>query len=140
MLYRAKQIKGYKIGATDGDIGSVKDILFDDHVWTVRYLVAETGMWLLQRPVLISPHSLKEVRTGTEEIVTDLSRKQVEDSPLLETDLPVSRQYERTYYAYYGWPAYWYGPYPWGRKKWSGNPILPIPQAHCSRMLPDVLV
>jgi hypothetical protein len=54
MLYRAKEMKGFKIGATDGDIGKVNDFLFDDHVWTVRYLVAETGNWLLQRPVLIS--------------------------------------------------------------------------------------
>ena len=32
----------------------------------------------------------------------------------MESDLPVSRQYERSYYSYYGWPAYWYGAYPWG--------------------------
>lgn len=114
MLYRAKEMKGFKISATDGDIGKVSDFFFDDRVWTVRYLVAETGNWLMQRPVLISPHSLKEVRTSSQEIVTDLTRQQVEDSPHMESDLPVSRQYERSYYSYYGWPAYWYGPYPWG--------------------------
>ena len=114
MLYRTKELKGYQLGATDGDIGKVTDFLFDDQFWTVRYLIAETGTWLLQRPVLISPHSLKEVRAGAKEIMTDLARQQVEDSPPLESDLPVSRQYERKYYAYYGWSSYWYGPYPWG--------------------------
>jgi hypothetical protein len=41
-----KEIIGYSMGATDGEIGHVSDFLFDDHEWTVRYLVASTGTWL----------------------------------------------------------------------------------------------
>jgi hypothetical protein len=49
------QVRGYSIRATDGEIGSVHDFLFDDEHWTVRYLVADTGDWLSGRLVLISP-------------------------------------------------------------------------------------
>jgi len=51
-------MKGYAIGATDGDIGKLDDFYFDDESWTIRYLVAETGNWLLDRKVLISPFAL----------------------------------------------------------------------------------
>ena len=47
MQYSVKDLKGYAIGAMDGDIGKVDDFYLDDESWTIRYLVAETGNWLL---------------------------------------------------------------------------------------------
>ena len=47
MQYSVKDLKGYAIGATDGDIGKLDDFYFDDESWTIRYLVAETGSCLL---------------------------------------------------------------------------------------------
>jgi hypothetical protein len=50
-----------------------------------------------------------------EMITTNLTRKQIEDSPPADSDEPVSRQFEVNYHEYYGWPAYWLGgPYAWG--------------------------
>jgi hypothetical protein len=54
----------------------------------------------------------------------NLTRKQIEDSPAIESHKPVSRQYEEEYYRYYGWPAYWQGDGLWGM---SGFPILELP-------------
>ena len=39
---------------------------------------------------------------------------QIEDSPSLDSDRPVSRQFESTYYDYYQYPSYWNGAYVWG--------------------------
>ena len=58
MQKSVKDLKGYAIGATDGDIGKLDDFYFDDEAWTIRYLVADTGNWLLGRKVLISPIAL----------------------------------------------------------------------------------
>ena len=58
MLYQAKTLKGYKLNSLDGEIGKIKEFYFDDHYWTIRYLVADTGNWLTDRQVLISPHAL----------------------------------------------------------------------------------
>jgi hypothetical protein len=127
MLSKAKTLNGYKLDSLDGEIGKVKEFYFDDRHWTVRYLVAETGTWLTGRQVLISPYALIAINNEEQNIAIDLTKKQIEDSPSLDSDKPVSRQFEESYYGYYGWPTYWSGPYPWGtysyiirdRDKWN---------------------
>jgi uncharacterized protein YrrD len=114
MLYKAKTLKGYRLDSLDGVIGKVKEFYFDDQHWAIRYLVADTGNWLTGRQVLISPHALVAVIEEEQRIAIDLTKKQIEDSPSLNSDKPVSRQFEETYYGYYGYPAYWGGPYMWG--------------------------
>ncbi len=114
MLRRAKELNDYKLGARDGEVGKVKEFYFDDQSWTVRYLIADTGGWLSGRRVLISPYALDPADEDGKVIPVDLTRAQIEKSPSPDTDRPVSRQYEWDYYSYYGWPAYWGGPYAWG--------------------------
>ena len=114
MLNKANALKGYKLDSIDGEIGKVKEFYFDDRYWTIRYLVADTGNWLTGRQVLISPYALDDVNKEEQEIGVDLTKKQIEDSPSLDSDKPVSRQFEKAYYGYYGWPMYWGGPYMWG--------------------------
>jgi len=114
MLYQAKTLHGYKLNSLEGEIGKIKEFYFDDHFWTIRYLVADTGNWLMDRQVLISPHALGVVNNDAQNIAVKLSKKQIEDSPPLKSDRPVSRQYEESYYKYFAVPAYWNGPYMWG--------------------------
>lgn len=114
MLIKSKTLKGYKLQSLNGEIGSVKEFYFDDHHWTIRYLVANSGNWLTSRQVLISPYALSAVDKENQSIVINLTKKQIEESPSLNNDKPVSRQFEEEYYEYYGWPMYWGGPYMWG--------------------------
>ena len=114
MKYSIKHLKGYAIGTTDDDIGEVDDFYFDDESWTVRYLVAETGGWFSNRKVLISLFALGKVDLARERLNVALTKKQVEESPSIDTDKPVSRQHEASYSDYYRYPYYWGGPYLWG--------------------------
>ena len=114
MQYSVKSLKGYAIGATDGDIGKLDDFYFDDEFWTIRYLVAETGNWLMNQKVLISPFALGEVDVSRERLYVMLTKKQVADSPSIDTDRPVSRQHEASFLDYYSYPYYWDGPFLWG--------------------------
>jgi hypothetical protein len=109
MLRLAKDLKDYKLSVRDGDIGKAEEFYFDDRSWAVRYLIADTGGWLGGRQVLISPYALDPARKDDQVIPVDLAKKQIENSPSLDTDKPVSRQYEIQYYSFYGWPAYWGG-------------------------------
>jgi sporulation protein YlmC with PRC-barrel domain len=114
MLRSLKDLENYEIGATDGHIGHVKDFYFDDHDWVVRYLIVDTGPWLFGREVLISPVSIAHPNWAEQSLPVSITRAQVEASPSIDTDKPVSRQYETEYLDHYGYPFYWSGSGIWG--------------------------
>jgi sporulation protein YlmC with PRC-barrel domain len=115
MLRSLKKIEGYKVSATDGDLGSVVNFLIDDERWTVRYLVVDTGGIFGSRQVLISPISFRDVDHSAERFHVNLTTDKIKNSPSIDLDRPVSRQHERDYYGYYGYPYYWaYGGGLWG--------------------------
>jgi uncharacterized protein YrrD len=123
MLIKAKTLHGYTLQSLDGDLGKVREFYFDDKHWTVRYLVADTGQWLTDRQVLISPYALGAASKEKHELAVALTRKQIEESPGLSMDKPVSKQFEEAYFGYYDWPMYWGGPDMWG-------PYPSIPHDH----------
>jgi len=114
MLINAKTLKGYKLNGLDNEVGSVKEFYFDDQHWTIRYMVADTGNWLIGRQVLISPYALVGVNKKAEYIDINLTKEQIENSPSLDSDKPVSQQFEVGFYGYYGYPTYWGGSNIWG--------------------------
>lgn len=114
MLRSMHDLQDYAIRATDGDIGRVKDFYFDDERWAVRYLVVETGSWLNGREVLISPISIGQPNWTDKVLPVSITRNQVKDCPDIDTDRPVSRQHEISYFGYYGYPVYWTGGGLWG--------------------------
>lgn len=115
MLLKAKgELFGRHLIASDGAIGSIRDVYFDDERWIVRYLEVDTSDWLGGRKVLISPVSVKREGTNDREVAVALSRDQVRNSPDADQDMPVSRQFEEAHARYYGYPFYWDGPSLWG--------------------------
>lgn len=114
MLRNVKDLRGYAIHATDGEIGKVEDFYFDDEDWAIRYLVVDTGSWLSSRKVLISPLALGHPDWMGKLLPVALTKSQVEHSPDIDTQKPVSRQHEAAYLRYYGQPYYWGGAGLWG--------------------------
>jgi hypothetical protein len=107
MLIAAARLRRCVIEGTDGTVGTVKDLLFDSGVWTVRYLDVDTGRWLPGRRIVLSPLVIDAADYAATKLATSLSREQVEKSPPLESDLPVSRQKEIDLAQYYAWGMYW---------------------------------
>jgi hypothetical protein len=114
MFTNTKDLKGLVIRAKDGELGTVKEVYFDELSWAVRYLTVETGGWLEGREVLISPMAVVGADWQSKRLDVALTQKQVENSPDVDTHKPVSRQQEAAYLSYYGYPYYWEGPYLWG--------------------------
>jgi len=104
MLRTLDNLLGYRLAASDGEIGRIRDFFFEDMTWKLRYLIAETGHWLKSRRVLVSPSALGAINSGKREFQVGLTREQVRNSPDIDTDKPVSRQQERAVVAHYGWP------------------------------------
>jgi len=109
MLRSVKSLKGYKISAKDGALGKVDEFLFDQSTWAARYLVVDTGNWLPGRKILISPASIEQPVTEAKMVPVTLTKEQVENSPGMETDKPISRQAEIELHDYYHWTPYWIG-------------------------------
>jgi hypothetical protein len=120
MLRDVKTMVGFTLAATDGGIGFTTDFYFDDKAWVVRYLVVETGSWLLERKVLISPLAIGEPNWKFATFPARLTREQVRNSPDIDIDRPVSRQHELEYSRFYGYPFYWAGNALWGAEYYPG--------------------
>jgi hypothetical protein len=107
MLRHASGIIGNAVKATDGAIGSIDDMLFDDEQWIMRWIVVDTGNWLPGRRVLLPPQVFGTPDPVSDEVAVDLNREQIKASPPADADRPVSRQDEADLFAHYGWDPYW---------------------------------
>lgn len=105
----AHDISGMPVEATDGEIGTVKDLLFDPDSWTVRYVEVSTG-WLFGRDVIVPVDKVTSIDIPEGAVTFDLTKQQVENSPPAETERPVRRDYESRLLAHYGMTPYWAAP------------------------------
>jgi hypothetical protein len=107
MLIVGSVLKGYAIEASDGRIGAVETFLFDDVTWKIRWLVIDTGHWLTGRKVLVHPSAIGLPDHERRHLPVNLSKAQVEASPDIQQDQPVTMQLQSRLYDYYGWDPYW---------------------------------
>lgn len=107
MKRSVNSLVGYTIKAEDGELGKVSEFYFDDHTWSIRYLVVETGSWLNERKVLIPHSALGTTDWKSLTFQVNLTMEQISNSPDVETKKTVSRQQEIQLYTHYGLPVYW---------------------------------
>ncbi len=115
MFHFVDQLIDYEVHAKDGLVGKVSDFLFDDQSWTVRYVVVSCERAKPRRRVLVSPLAITGPGWSDRSLHVNLDKHQIESSPDIELDLPVSqqREREREFHDYYGWPYYWGLPSTW---------------------------
>lgn len=101
-LRSSDEVNGYNLRARDGEIGHVDDFILEEPDWSVRYLLVDTGRWLMHNYTLIAPAWIREVDWSTSEVVIDLARDAIETAPPYDPDKVVSREYQVALYAHYG--------------------------------------
>jgi hypothetical protein len=107
-LRSTKELIGYKIHAEDGEIGHVEDFIVHVDDWIIRYLVIDTRNWLPGRKVIIPPDWwIKDISWADSEVVVNVKREAIKNSPEFDPYEPVNREYETRLYDYYGRPKYW---------------------------------
>jgi hypothetical protein len=120
MLFVLSALKECAVKASDGRIGTVKDFLFDEKTWRVRWMVvhpkSQPGRKVLIHPRAIAPLDVSPPSSGGLGLMgmgpkltlcVRLTRAQIEASPDVREDEPVSRQIESRIHDFYGWEAYW---------------------------------
>lgn len=106
-LRSSREVTGYRIHATDGQIGHLEDLIISDEDWVIRYLVVDTRNRLSGKSVLISPEWVRDIGWEEHEVWVDVPKQTIEDSPPYDPSAPVNREYEMRIYDYYGRPKYW---------------------------------
>ena len=74
--------------------------------------------------MLISPIAIGHPNWTDKVLPVSITKEQVKNSPGIDTDMPVSRQYEMQYLGYYGYPYYRGGAGLWGGGAYPGM-IMP---------------
>ena len=138
MLKNASGLHAYAVSASDGRLGSVSDLLFDDVSWLVRWLVVDTGNWLSGRRVLLPVSVLGHLDPEGHEFPVRLTMQEIKDSPDIDSDRPVSRQMETNVYDYYGWRPYWGAGYYMGGFGFMGGSMAPAPSPQAIRHADEI--
>jgi sporulation protein YlmC with PRC-barrel domain len=107
MVKSLRELHGTPIEATDGNIGSLQDVYFDDRTGHIRYFVVDTAKWLPGRRVVIAPQVIRHPWHDGTGLPVDLTREQVKSSPAIDSAGPVSRETELLIFSHYGWVPYW---------------------------------
>lgn len=105
----AHEIAGMPVHASDGEIGTIKDVVFDPQSWAVRHLEVSTG-WLFGRDVLIPVDKVKSIDAPDGAVTFDLTKEQIENSPPADPERSVDPGYESRLMGYYGLASYWGAP------------------------------
>lgn len=117
-MRRAEDLYGFVLRGTDGTLGRIHDLYFDDRNWTVRYIALNTGSWPIPRFVLLSPCVLRTLAWDKRRGSVQLTKEQVNHGPEVELSPVLSAAQCAELDAYYGWPI-WTATGPEGSGKWG---------------------
>jgi len=106
-LHSIKEVTGYHIAATDGEIGHVDDFFIDEESWKIQYLLVDTSNWLAGRNVLIATSWITEFLWEDSQVRVKATREQIKSSPEYDPRETVDRAYEGRLHTHYGYPPYW---------------------------------
>ena len=106
-LRSTREVTGYHIETSDGEIGHVEDFIIDDETWAIRYLIVDTRNWWPGKKVLVSPRWIERVSWSESKVFVNLSREAIKQSPEYTEESLLTRDYETGLHRHYNRPGYW---------------------------------
>lgn len=111
MKQSLRELEGFTIEIKDGTKGRVRDFLFDEKRWVIRYLEGKFTSLQPARNILIPRVFLKPPVWDGSLFPTELTKIQIDKCPELRDHLPVSRKYEEELNRHYKIAPYWSAAY-----------------------------
>ena len=102
MLRNLRDLKNYKVSASDGEIGHVSGHLVDDETWVIRYLVVDTSTWWMGPKVLVTPPWITGVHWSDRTVSIDLSRESIKRAPLHDPAVDWTHDQDLRLYRHHG--------------------------------------
>ena len=109
-LHSAREVIGYGIAATDGELGHVEDYLLDEETWAIRYLIVDPRNWWPGAHVVISVEWLEDVSWESRTVGVGMTRDAVRNAPEWRPEDRVDRQWETRLHGHYNRAGYWERP------------------------------
>ena len=102
ILAKPMDIQGFKVKATDGDVGKIDEATYEVGA---AYVVVDTGPWILGRKVLLPAGVIERIDLDARRVEVRLTQDQIKNAPELDevTDFrsDTYREQVGTYYSSY---------------------------------------
>lgn len=125
-----EDLRNFTIHANDGEIGRIKDLVFSPSDWVIRYMVVDTGNWLVGKKVLVSREWIQGIDWEKQSVSVSITRSQVKESPTLDSVNKLDRAFEERFYTYYHRPHYWIEDSKVDEASWESFPASDPPATH----------
>ena len=106
-LRSVNEIFGYEVEANDGVAGKIDDIIIDDKLWRLRYVVINTGTLFNNKKVILAVDWIDWISHRNSKLRVDIPVKFIEQSPEFDPTVPMTRRQEEVFYDFHGKPYYW---------------------------------
>lgn len=90
-LRSCHEVVGYRVHASDGEVGHVQGFLVDENTWAVRFLIVSSGSWWHGHEVLIATDRIKTVEWSDNTVSVDMTRQALMDAPVYDPNVPFGR-------------------------------------------------
>jgi hypothetical protein len=102
-LRSSKAIFNYNLEAKDCDIGQINDIIINDQLWTVSYLLIETQNLLIDKSVLLSPNWIDKISWDQKKVILNMNIEKIANAPSYDQGSPITKEYvEKLLRYFYG--------------------------------------
>jgi hypothetical protein len=102
-LRSMREVLGYSVQSTDGEVGSIEDLIIEETLWGVHHVVV--ALRQPPRSISLSPESIRCISWPEKRAWVNLSRQEIANSPVFDPATPVNRA-EHRLFDYYGRPVY----------------------------------
>lgn len=106
-LRSAKEVRGYRVQATDGEVGHIDTFLMEPPTWAIRYLVINTGGWLSRHEVLFIPKLVDRLSWADARVTVNTSKELLEHAPEYHPGHAIDRKTEEALFQHYTAHPYW---------------------------------
>ena len=98
---------GYDIQTKDNLTGRLRDFIFDEDDWKLRYLDVDLGGIFFEKRILIPIELIKKEDWRNEKFSLNLKAKHLEHLPSLDDRMTISREYEAKLANHFEIDEYW---------------------------------
>ena len=98
-----REIKGYYINAKDDIFGHIEDVIIDDEVWQIIYIIVNTKNFVpWGKKVLLPIEAVDRISYQKQEATINLPKETIKEAPEYDPSMAVNSEFERVLYDFYG--------------------------------------